>query len=85
MAEKLATRKQFLARVADLGLELVEDDFCLEVVCPAGVRFAGTDVHSFRVDNRGWTRMQQYGALVDDMKHGVEPCPDPDCDCREEG
>jgi hypothetical protein len=82
-----ATKAELVKAATALGVELVFNEDDVEALCPAGKRFAGTQVHMFRATHRGkvaW-KASAYADLLADMRDGIEDCNEPECDtCTEE-
>lgn len=56
----------------------------LVVDAPPRHIFRGIGTHAIVASADETTRQEQYAQAIDDMRGGFEPCPDPDCDCKEE-
>src|SRR5512146_974502 len=86
---KPATRKQVLARAAELGCTTDdhEDEGTLYVDAPTGSRFVASQYHTTTIAYRNWRGQKIDGAYdlaMEDMADGIEPCPDPNCEtCRD--
>lgn len=80
-----ATRRQLLARVAELGCTMDEESNRMFYVdSPKGKKFAGTSTHAlgylFRNNaSQSWKPQAYYDALKD-LEMGLEDCDDPECD-----
>jgi len=78
----MATLRALRRRVAELGCEYEDTGTCMMLSVPRGFRLAGAQIHMFDLDyGRGeWLKPDAYDAMLEEMRMGLEPCPDPDCD-----
>ena len=85
-----ATKRQVMTAAAKAGVEVDENMFedGGEVTCeaPAGYRFSGPGTHgtvaSYTLVFGDETKADAWGAALEDIKNGIEPCPeggDEDC------
>lgn len=78
----MKTRKDIVTRCKELGVEIEDTGFVIELIAPDGHCFAGTFLHIICLSyNHGAYSMPEIWAMAwDDLKMGTIPC---DCeDCR---
>lgn len=83
-------RQRVLARAAELGLEIEDDEEveCIYADAPDGFRFTCTGTHALCTPYRrefaseGMGKPSAWKALLSDIDFGLEPCPtEPDENC----
>jgi len=88
----MSVRQQTLRRAADLSVRIIDADGELLLEAPGYLvlRATGTHgtVHEYLADGHGWRRCSKataWRSALNDMRLGLEPCGQDDCDiCTEE-
>lgn len=69
----MATKKQFIDRATQLGLEIEDDGTAMTITAPDGKVFATyfTRYETIQYDYDGWTKAQAYERMIEIMKDGL--------------
>lgn len=80
----MSPKQKLIARCKELGCMLTDDGEVLRVDPPEGKVITVTEAHSIDFTLTGWTRLEAYAEILDDLRDGIEPCTLEDCDtCSE--
>ena len=78
----MATKSQVLREAKRHGFHIVDDGFAIDAIAPDGYVLAGMDIHYVSRDyaRYGGPKSEVWQAIMDDIVHGIEFCPQDDCE-----
>lgn len=87
--KEMTVKQQAYARAQELRCKILDNGDYVQVEAPDGYVFSGIGCHvsmMFIYGNGAWKKADIWKALIEDyMDMGLDPCEDPDCDCRDGG
>jgi hypothetical protein len=81
----MATKQQVMRVAAKHGITVVDDGEKIAVDLPPGFVLVGSGLHfldlHYNSPPGAWNKPDAWESILDDIREGVEPCTDDDCDC----
>jgi len=84
MSER-ATRRQVMAVAAQFGIRVHDDGEKVSIDAPRYYVLKGSGLHftdvRYGAAHGAWPKPEVWGEVLHDIRDGIEPCEDPECDC----
>jgi len=81
----MATKQQVMQMAAKHGIVVVDDGTKIAVDLPHGYVLVASGLHFrdlyYNSPPGAWKKPDAWESILEDIRDGIEPCTDPDCDC----